>query len=92
MKGFRYKRSIPVAYDRQGFIYFLTRRYAELTASERKLIRRIAEKAAGEHKDALMAYITTGAEGIEVCTKHFLSESTLERCVRRFYIAFDKCM
>ena len=92
MNGFRYKRSIPVEYDRQGFIYFLTRRYGELTSSERKMIRKLAGQAGGEHKDALLEYITTGAEATAICTRYFLSESTLERAVRRFYIAFDKCM
>lgn len=85
---FRFKKSIPVSYDHQGFIYFTTKRYRELTAEERKRIRQIAAKAGGEHREALLEYVTTGTDAATVCARHFLSESTLERAVRRYYIAF----
>lgn len=85
---FRFKRSIPVSYDQQGFIYFTSKRYRELTPAERKRIRLLAAKTGGEHRDALLEYVTTDTDAATVCARHFLSESTLERAARRYYIAF----
>lgn len=89
---FRFKRSIPLNYDQQGFIYFTSKRYRELTPPERKQIRELCRKAGGEHREALFAFVTTNTDAATVCAEHFLSESTLERAVRRYYIAFAQCM
>ena len=31
---FRYKKSVPVSYERQGYIYFASRLYRELTEEQ----------------------------------------------------------
>ena len=53
---FRYKKSVPVSYERQG----------------------------------LFEFVTTDAGATAVCMKHFLSRSTLERAVRRYYESFPQ--
>lgn len=90
MAVFRFKKAIPVSYDRQGFIYFFSRRYRELGAEERKRIRQICAKAGGEYREAVLEFVTTSAGAAAVCMKHNISVSTLERAVRRYYIAFNE--
>ena len=92
MAAFRFKRAIPVSYDRQGFIFFTSKRYRELSAEERKRIRQLCAKAGGEHRDALLEFVTTDTTSALVCAKHYLSESTLERAVKRYYIAFAQIL
>lgn len=89
---FRFKKSIPVDYDQQGYIYFLSRRYKELPAADRRLIRDLCRKAGGEHRDALLEFVTSNAGAVAVCTKHYLSASTLERAVKRYYIEFSRLL
>ena len=86
-KTFRYKRSIPVEYDLQGHIFFLSRRYRQMEKEEQKRLREICRKAAGAYSPAVLEYVTTDASAVTVCDKHNLSASTLERAVKRYYIA-----
>ena len=85
---FRYKRSIPVDYDAQGYIYFTSRRYTRLTAAQQKKILNLCMEVGGEYYQALFAFVTTDQGATAVCMRHFLSESTLERIVRRYYVRF----
>lgn len=89
---FRFKRSIPVDYDRQGFIYFTSKRYKELAAAGRKQIRELCRNAGGDYREALLEFVTTDAGAAAVCAKHYLSASTLERIVRRYYVAFAQIL
>ncbi|MGM9626958.1 MAG: hypothetical protein ACI3V4_02540 [Faecousia sp.] len=87
---FRYKRSIPVTYELQGYIYFTSQLYRELPKGKQAKIRKLCEEAAGEYADALFLFVTTDTSKAEVCAKYFISESTLERVVRRYYMAFQR--
>lgn len=87
---FRFKKSIPVDYDRQGYIYFVSRQYKKLDKTSQNQIRQLCRKAGGEHHNALFAYVTTNLGPAAVCMEHFLSESTLERAVKKYYIEFAK--
>lgn len=90
---FRVKRSIPeVSYDDQGYIYFYSRRYNRLPERDRRRIERLCREAGGEHHKALLEFVTTAAGAVAVCTKHYLSQSTLERCVRKYYLLFEKIL
>lgn len=89
---FRYKRSIPVTYDLQGYIYFTSRLYQELPKGKQAKIRKLCEEAGGEYSDALFAFVTTDAGKAEICAEYFISESTLERAVRRYYLAFQRTL
>lgn len=89
---FRFKRSIPVDYETQGYIYFTSRRYRELDRQKQEQIRRLCREAGGEHAEALFAFVTTDAGGVEICGRFFLSESTLERAVKKYYIFFQELL
>lgn len=92
MGKFRFKRGIPLEYDLQGYIYFVSRRYKHLTLSKRRKIDELCAKAGGEYEAALKEFVTTDQGAAEVCGKHFISQSTLERIVKRYYITFSETM
>lgn len=85
---FRFKRSVPVSYDWQGYIYFTSRLYHELPETEQEAIRDLCSECGGEHADALFEFVTTDSGATSVCMRHYLSRSTLERAVRRYYEAY----
>ncbi len=90
---FRFKKSIPVDYDTQGYIHFLSLRYKKLTEREQRRIRSLCRSAAGsEYYPALLEFVTTGADPVAVCGKYFISQSTLERIVRKYYIRFAQSL
>ena len=41
---FRFKKSVPVEYDRQGYIYFASRLHKELPADEQQRILNLRER------------------------------------------------
>lgn len=89
---FRFKRSVPVDYDTQGYIYFISRRYKRLPLGQQKRILNLCMDAGGEYYQALFEFVTTDQGAVAVCMKHYLSESTLERIVRRYYVRFAESL
>ena len=87
---FRFKKAIPVDYDTQGYIYFYSRRYRSLPAGAKRKIEGVCMTAGGEHYQALLEFVTTDTGAAAICARHYLSQSTLERAVRRYYIEFEK--
>lgn len=85
---FRFKRSVPVGYDLQGYIYFYSRMYRFMTLQEQQRLQSVCKAAGGDHAGAVMEFVTTDAGAAFVCRKHYLSQSTLERAVRRYYVLF----
>ena len=85
---FRYKKSIDVSYERQGYIYFASRMYDRLTLRQQQKIVDMCVKAGGEYHAAVFEFVTTDNGAVAVCMKHHLSQSTLERAVRRYYEQF----
>lgn len=83
--AFRYKRGANVSYEDQGYIYFLSQRYRMLNAEKKNMIRQACRDAAGSAQKAVLEYVTTECDSRFICDKHALSESTLERMVRRYY-------
>ena len=52
---FRYKKSVPVSYERQGYIYFASRLYRELTEEQQHKLLNLCLQCGGEHYHALYA-------------------------------------
>lgn len=97
MKGgaciiFRFKRSVDVDYVTQGYIYFVSKRYKELPAREQRKILNLCTAAGGEHHQALFDFVTGDQGATAVCSKHFISNSTLERIVRKYYTMYDESL
>ena len=85
---FRYKRSIPVSEDKQGYAYYASRLYSQMDRKGREAIHRLCQAAGGEYSEALLEFVTTDATATAICQRHFLSRSTLYRAVRRYYEFF----
>lgn len=85
---FRFKNSILVDYNTQGYIYFTSRMYHRLNRKHQEKICRLCKEAGGEYHKALFEFVTSDAGATAVCMKHFLSQSTLERIVRKYYTLF----
>lgn len=85
---FRMKKSLPMGYDRQGYIYFTSKMYKHLSSQQQALIRLCCLRAGGEYAEALFDFVTTDNGATSICMKHHLSDSTLERIVRKYYIIF----
>lgn len=85
---FRYKRSIDVSYERQGYIFFTSRMYKSLPEKRQRKIQALCTMHGGEYAGALMDFVTTDMGATAVCLRHSLSRSTLERAVRRYYEGF----
>ncbi len=89
---FRYKKSVPVEYDQQGYIYFASKLHKALPADEQRRILNLCMEAGGEYYQALYEFVTGDVGATAVCRKHFLSQSTLERIVRRYYVLFAESL
>lgn len=87
---FRYKKSIPVSYERQGYIYFSSLLYRELPERAQEKILNLCIAAGEENYQALFEFVTTDVGAQAVCLRHHLSPSTLERAVRRYYEVFPR--
>ena len=87
---FRFKKSLDVDYERQGYIYFSSRTYDQLSPSQQRKIVDLCLRAGGEYHAALFEFVTTDAGATAVCMRHHLSQSTLERAVRRYYEQFPR--
>ena len=95
MKGvlwdmFRYKKSVPLSYDRQGYIYYRSRLYSKLSLDKKEIIRDLCRDAGGQHHKALLSYVTGSMSAAQVCAKYYISQSTLDRLVRRYYMRFPE--
>ena len=73
---FRYKKSIPVSYERQGYIYFTSLLYWELPKRTQEKILNLCIAAGKENYQALFEFVTTDAGAQAVCLRHHLSPST----------------
>lgn len=86
---FRYKPSIPVSYDRQGYIYFKSLTYRDMTPRQQERIRGLCERTAGTLSQALLEYVTTGDSVKAVCHRHYIASPTsIYRALKRYYVQF----
>ncbi len=83
---FRFKKSIPLSYEDQGYIYFYSMRYQKLPKGGQELIEAVSLEAGGEYAAALLEFVTTDAGAAKVCGRHYLSEKSLERAVEKYYL------
>ena len=87
---FRYKKSIPIPYDRQGYIYFTSRLYKTMPLKDRQRIEQICRDSAGHYWRAVLEFVTTSANATYIEQKHHLSKATLYRCVGKYYEHFPR--
>ena len=89
-KMFRYKSGVKVDYNRQGYIYFVSRMYNELSTGEQQKILNLCIEHGGEHYQALFEFVTTDTTATALAMKHYISRETLYRLVRKYYENFPR--
>ena len=87
---YRYKRGVKADSNRQGYVYFVSRRFEHLTPARQRKIRELCADAGGEYEDALFEFVTTDTTATAICMKHYVSKATLYRAVKRYYEAFPE--
>jgi len=87
---FRYKSGIPLSYDRQGYIYFTSRLYKELSPKDQEKIRNLCCQSAGQHWRAVYMYVTTSANATWIEQNYHISKAQLHRYVQKYYMNFPK--
>ena len=86
---FRYKPSIPLPYQRQGYIYFRSLTYPEMTGPQQQRIRQLCQHTAGSLSQALLEHVTTGDSVKAVCHRHYIASPTsIYRALKRYYVQF----
>lgn len=85
---FKYKKSIPLSYDRQGLVYFTSKCYKYLPVNRRRKIDRLIREVGREYADALRAFVIQGESYNQIEMKYYCSASTLYRIVRDYYQRF----
>lgn len=89
---FKFKRSIPVSYEKQGYIYFVGRNYKNLPKDKQQQVKDLCLKTGGEYHAALFELLTTDTTVAKICLKYAVSEATLLRVARRYFIEFAKVL
>ena len=85
---FRYKRGVKADYNRQGYIYFTSRRYRELDEAAQQKILNLCLEHGGECYQALFEFVTTDASATALAMRHHMDKTTLYRKVRKYYENF----
>ena len=79
---------MKVGYEKQGYIYFVSRRYKELPLEAQKAILNLCIMAGGAYYKALFEYVTTDASATSISMRYYLSKATLYRAVKVYYEKF----
>lgn len=85
---FRFKSGIRADYNRQGYIYFLSRRYKDLPPEDQSKIKNLCRECGGEHHRALFEFVTTDTTATALSLKYYISRATLYRAVQKYYEGF----
>lgn len=88
VRRFKFWPSIRKSYEEQGEIFFKCRRYEKQTKSEQRKIDRLIHRAGEAYANALREYLLTETSWETVCQQWYVSDRTLQRCVRRFFEAW----
>lgn len=87
---FRFRQGVKLGYDRQGYVYFVSKCFKALPSEQQEKIRRLCRECGGQHSEALFEFMTTDTTATAVTMKHYLSRATLYRIVRKYYEKFPR--
>lgn len=85
---FRYRKSLRVSYNMQGYIYFVSRRYKELDETAKQKILNLCMECGGEYYRALFEFVTTDAGAVALSQRYGMDKATMYRMVRKYYSRF----
>ena len=87
---FRFKKGVPLSYNRQGYVYFQSLLYKELPSKDRQKIDGLCKEVAGQYWRAVLEFVTTSANATYIEQKHHISRATLYRYVQKYYVSFPR--
>lgn len=85
--------AVPLSYEEQGLIYFTCRDYKRQPEAVKKRVRRVCARCAdgdAAKEKAIFTFMTTRVSWRECCDRHFISDATLDRLRRRFYVLWGE--
>lgn len=85
---FRFRKSVPLSYDQQAYIYYYSRLYKQHRENDQAFIRKLCRKAGGPHWKAVLALVSGKMTIHAACSYYYISPSTLDRAVRQYYREF----
>lgn len=90
---FRRKKSIPLPYNRQAYIFYHCLNYERLAEEQRHLIDQLCVEVGGAHYQALREFVTRGV-GFTVIRQHdpgiYEKGGNFYPLVCAFYMKLDK--
>lgn len=86
---FKFMPSCPMSYVQQGVVYFTCQSFSLQTPEVQTKIRAICTECGGGDgmkRKAILTYMTTKISWQECCDRYYISDATLDRLRRRFYM------
>lgn len=87
---FKKMKSLNMSYNKQGLIYFTCANFDSQPPEVQDKILNLCMKIGKEYYQALFDMMTTGKGVLEISNKYYISESTVFRLKRKFYIEWEK--
>jgi hypothetical protein len=86
---FRYKKGIKLGYDRQIYVYAISRSFYLQPECRRNDIIGLCRNSAGDNWEALLEFVTTDDSATAICMRHYIaSRTTLYRAAKKYYESF----
>ena len=86
--GFRKLRGVPLPEEKQGLIRYTCLTYDSQPPRTRRKIDRLIQDSGGEYAEALRLVMLTRESMTAIALRHHVSEETLYRARRRFYLSW----
>lgn len=79
-------RGIPLPEEKQGLVRYTCLNYRDAPKHTREKIQRLCREAGGAYSAALWELMCTRETIVSIALRHHVSESTLYRARREFYV------
>ena len=86
--GFRKLQGVGLPESKQGLIYYTCLNYAGQPEYIRRKIEKLCQSAGGEYAPALFELVTNGGSVTAAAARWHMSEETLKRLRRSFYLGW----
>ena len=84
----RRKKGVHRPLEEQRYICAVSQMYRRLDPDKQARIRQLCRQAAPGYEEALLAFVTTSRTTTSVAMEFFISEATLHRAARRYFVIF----
>lgn len=89
---YKYIKRRRGSYNRQGYIYFVSKNYDFLPSDKRVVIKELCRYCGGHYERALFEFVTMDKSAVSICMKHNISSATLYRMTNKYYKLFPESL